>query len=357
MPLLVDHVIAVHDARRPIARAVRSVLGSGLDASSLRVSVVCHNIAAGVIADALGPELAASVRLVELTDGIRSPAGPFNLGLDSADARFVSVMGSDDTLEPGALAAWAAFAVRRGLDIVIPVERHAAGGLVRTPPVRLRRTAPLDPVRDRLAYRTAPLGLIDLGLLRRVGARMTEGLATGEDQDFGARLWFSGVAIGYGRGLPAYVVGDDAEQRTTLAHRDVADEFAASVGLVREPWFAALELSDRRAIATKLVRVHVFMFILRRFDANDWAAGERLALFDVVARIERAAPGFLGHLSRADAAVLAALGDESVTTEQLGALAAARRRFGAPATLLPARPGALLAADAPLRFMAASALL
>ena len=361
MAPLVDLVIAVHDARRPIARAVRSALaaGRGLAGDGLRVTVVCHNLGADAVAERLGPELAgdAAVRLLELADGIRSPAGPFNFGLDAADARFVSIMGSDDELEPGALAAWAHFADRRGLDVVIPVERHAGGGLIRTPPVRLRRAAPLDPVRDRLAYRTAPLGLLSTALVRRLGVRMAAGVATGEDQDFSARLWFSGAAIGYARGLPAYLVGADAAERTTLAHRSVHDEFAASVALVDQPWFRALDLAHRRAIAVKLVRIHVFSFIARRVTAGDWAPGERGELASVIDWLEVAAPGFTGALSRADAAVLDALGEASVTPERFAALAAARRRFGAPATLVTRRLGALLAPDAPLRFMVASALL
>jgi len=357
VPLLVDLVIAVHDARRPIARAVRSALLAGLGPDALRVTVVCHNIEREAIAGALGTELADAVRLLELRDGIRSPAGPFNFGLDHATARFVSIMGSDDMLEPDALAAWAAFAERNELAAVIPVERHAGGRLIRTPPVRPRRSAPLDPVRDRLAYRTAPLGLIDLTLLQRLGARMAEGVATGEDQDFSARIWFSGARLGYARGLPAYLVGADAAERTTFAHRGVADEFQASLALVREPWFAELPLAARRALAVKLTRVHVFSFLDRRLAAGDWAAADGAELSGVIGAFEAAAPGFAGGLSRADAHVLAALGETSASLEGLRALAAARRRFGAPATVLPARRGALLAPDAPPRFMAASALL
>lgn len=356
MALLVDLVIAVHDPRRPIARAVRSALLGGLAASRLRVTVVCHNVPTADIAGALGPELAAQVRLLELADGIHSPAGPFNAGLDAADARFVSIMGSDDMLEPGALAAWAAFA-ERGLDAVIPVERHASGGIVRTPPVRVGRRALLDPVRDRLVYRTAPVGLIRSDVVRRLGLRMTEGVATGEDQDFSARLWFSPVRLGYARGMPAYVIGDDAAERATLAHRTVRDEFAAAAALTERPWFRELGLAARRAIAVKTVRIHVFSLIARRFDAGDWVPGEREELAAFIARLDEAAPGFTGRLSRADVAVLDALDDASVTDTQLARLVAARRRFGAPATVLAARGGQLFAPDAPLRFMIASALL
>src|SRR5690606_7827266 len=95
MSRLIDVVIAVHDKRRPIARAVGSVLDSGLDDDTMRVTVVCHNLDRGEIAGVLGPELAGRVRLLELMDGIHSPAGPFNHGIGAADARFISIMGSD----------------------------------------------------------------------------------------------------------------------------------------------------------------------------------------------------------------------------------------------------------------------
>jgi hydroxymethylpyrimidine/phosphomethylpyrimidine kinase len=47
----IDHIIAVHDLRRPIARAVSSVLDG--TTVSLRVTVVCHNVARADVADAL----------------------------------------------------------------------------------------------------------------------------------------------------------------------------------------------------------------------------------------------------------------------------------------------------------------
>ena len=97
----VDLVIAVHTPTRPIARAVRSALSAG---RSARVTVVCHNVDRADIAAVLdGLADDDRVRLIELRDGLFSPSGPFNAGLDAADATWVSIMGSDDELEPGAL--------------------------------------------------------------------------------------------------------------------------------------------------------------------------------------------------------------------------------------------------------------
>ena len=87
-PREVDVVVAVHDPRRPVARAVASVLAQ--DDVHARVTVVCHNTDPAVIVEALGAVHAAGgddrVRTLELYDGVPSPAGPFNLGLAGAEA-------------------------------------------------------------------------------------------------------------------------------------------------------------------------------------------------------------------------------------------------------------------------------
>ncbi len=73
----------------------------------LRVTVVAHDLDADAVRTRLGA-LADDprVRLAEHRDGLRRPAGPFNHGLDLATAAFVSVMGSDDELEPHAIDSW-----------------------------------------------------------------------------------------------------------------------------------------------------------------------------------------------------------------------------------------------------------
>ena len=160
----VDVVIAIHDPRRDIARSVGSALTS---ASVARVIVVCHNTPVDGIAAGLGTLADDSrVQLEAFDDGLRSPAGPFNRGLDLATARFTSIMGSDDELASGAVDAWAQAAARERADVVVPPLRHAGGGLVPTPPTRPRRIAGLDGIRDRLSYRTAPLGTGLAGALR-----------------------------------------------------------------------------------------------------------------------------------------------------------------------------------------------
>lgn len=356
----IDVVIACHDPARPVARAVRSVL-QGKEGLHVRVTVVAHNTDPAGMHEVLGADLlttpSGTVRVIGLGDGVRSPAGPFNLGLARATAPYVSIMGSDDRLEAGALESWRRIADRHWSDVVVPRLRHARGALVRTPVVRPVPRPGLDLVRDRLAYRTAPLGLIRREVLDRLDLRLTDGLPSGEDVAFSTRLWASAGRIDYARRSPAYVIGDDAEVRVTSTPRPVVDEFAFVEHLMGAPWFGALDDRARTAVVTKLIRVHVFGAVHNRSDPGRWTPAERAALREVTTALTTAAPRALDPLSLADARLLDAILDTSVATPDLLARARARRRFGSPATVVTRRPDALLHREGPLRFMAASALL
>ncbi|WP_354002670.1 glycosyltransferase [Occultella kanbiaonis] len=83
------------------------------------------------------PDTRDQVRFLEHHDEFRSASGPFNAGMDAATAPYVCIMGSDDTLMPGALSSWFWRAERSGADAVMA--RLELGGdrrLVRTPPTR-----------------------------------------------------------------------------------------------------------------------------------------------------------------------------------------------------------------------------
>lgn len=351
----VDVIIAVHDDRRPIARAAGSILrGSEGD---VRVIVVCHDLPRAAIEDALG-SLASDerLRLIEHRDGVRSPSGPFNAGLDSSVAEWVSIVGSDDELEPGAIAHWSAVARRHDADLVLPrmVRVSRAGGhtVVATPPSRPGRRARLDGVRDRLAYRSAPLGL-----MRRefVGClRFGEGLPQGEDVRFSSKLWFSDASIAIARG-PSYLVHDDAEDRVTLQPRPIASTLAFVSDVISDDLLRSLPVAARRALGVKMLRVNVFGEFLNRPDESRWTLSERDDLDHVVRRICDFAPGALDVLPRADRAVLDALPSGSgVGAQRLLRLARTRRAFGTPRTLLPRDLSHVLDREAPLRFIAGS---
>lgn len=301
----VDIVIAVHDERRPLARAVASVLHDGV----ARPLVVCHEIDPESTASRLRDELGASgadVRVVGWSDGVRSPAGPFNHGLGLATAGLVGVMGSDDWVEPGALAAW----VRRaegGAAVVLGRLRHQSGEAIRAPLARPGRRTRLDVARDRLAYRTAPLGLLRRSTVERRGLRFAVGLATGEDLAFGLRLWTSGERIDYARSAPAYVIGADAAERTTTTARPLRDELEAVDRVLTEDWMRALAPAHLRAVAVKLVRVHLLGAADRRPARTDWAPGDREYLRGLLRSCRDLAPGVLDPFAVADRRVLDAV--------------------------------------------------
>jgi len=356
--LIVDVIIPVHDAGRAVDRAVASIVDDPVfDSTSVRVTVICHNIPRGQIVQRLGERLTSRVRLLEVDDGFPSPAGPFTMGIERATAEFVSIMGSDDWLEPGALAAWIAAARGRRADVVIAPQRHQAGGRVRTPPTRPCRRRPLDAYRDRLIYRTAPLGLVRLESIRRLGLRFPAHLKNGSDQLFTLQLWHSDCVVVYPHGTPSYVVGADAPSRVTTAPRPAAEELRAVAELVREPAFDQLDLRARRAVVVKLVRIHISSGALVRTRADRWTVEDRATFRTMLADFEAVAPRYRSLLSRADDRLVSALLQGNAPVSQLAELLDRRARYGSPETLLPTDLGALLAVHGPLRFLLASRML
>lgn len=354
---LVDLVIATHSTARATERAVRSVLDGSGDLP-IRVTVVCHNIATEQIATSLSPETVADprVRLLHLEDGLRSPSGPFMHGLEAATAPWVSIMGSDDRLAPGALAHWLEVARDTGAEVVLPC-LELDGAVVPTPQTRLQplpRRADLDAVRDRLAYRSAPLGLLSRVAVERTGAELIPGAQVGGDVLFGLKL-FSGTRVALATRAP-YLIGTEADDRTTYETRPIADQLASLDHVLDDPWFASRPADQRRAIGTKLLRIHVFGAILTRPDPAWWTAMERADLAATTRRILDAAPGCADPLSLADHDLLEAILDPDLPATTLLERARARRRFGTPRTLLPGRWTHVLHREAPLRFMAASLL-
>ena len=349
----VDVIIAAHDPRREIDRAVRSVLEGTL--ASVRVTVVAHNVNPGVIGARLG-DLAehVAVRILSVRDDIPSPAGPFNTGLAAATAQFTSLLGSDDTLERGAIDAWLALAARDRADVVIAPVRTSAGRNVPTPPTRPGRARRLDGVRDRLSYRSAPLGLVSR---HRFGnLRLTSGLRTGEDVAYVLQLWFAypQASVSFARRQPAYVVHDDAPQRASLNDGGVDTDLAFVDVLLRDPWFVALPERPRQAIAVKLMRVNVFGSIARRPDPSQWTVADRTHLNTHTRRILGSAPRSERLFSIRERALIDVALDPSAPSARLVEAAARRRRFIHPAALLPRSPRRWLAREAPLRVAGAS---
>lgn len=301
----VDVVIAVHNDRRPIERAVASVLRNR---TVVRVNVVAHNVDADSIMARLGPlGEDERVRILPLTDGVRSPANAFNHGLDHATGEFVAIVGSDDELESGALDAWTALAARSGADAVVaPIVRDGGGG-VPTPRVRASRfgrTADLD--RDRLFERTAPLGL-----QRRSSTyilRYSTGLPRGVDQSYGLELWNSARVV-FDPQMPAYLEHADQADRVTHVFGPLADDFVFVDTLLST--LEKVTPAVRRAVVAKILRVHLVPAVRVRAEAGSLTVEDRRAAADLMQTLIATSPRATGLLPRALRADLAAIGSAS----------------------------------------------
>lgn len=326
----IDVIIPVHSATRPVRQAVDSVL-EGTDAA-VRAVVVAHNIERDVIRTNLGDRADdGRVLLLHLVDDIPSPAGPMNHGLDHAEADYFSLLGSDDELAPGALDQWLRIARTERASVVIARVDRDIQGPDPLPPTRPRRTRDLDPVRDRLSYRCAPLGLVSR---ERFGdLRFTPGLHSGEDLEFTARLWFTGEHIAYARTGPGYVGHEDATDRVTSVARSVPEDFAFLDAVEAAPWFAGLSPRARRAFGVKNLRLHLFDAIYNRLNGPGGIREHRADIEAVIRRIEGMSPGSLSLLARTDRAVIDAVRHADPDSDRILRLLAARWEGGIGARL------------------------
>lgn len=302
---LVEVVIACHDLSRPIERAVASVLQDASVRERVRVIVVAHGLQAEPFEERLAG-LDGHVRVVPYSDGIRSAAGPFNCGLDLVEAEYCGVMGSDDFLEPGAMAAWIAHVERERPDAAIARIRLQGEAVMPNPLVRIGRRRRLDATKDRLFYRTAPLGLIRTERMRELGLRMTEGVRVGEDFEFGIGLWALGGRIDFLRGMPCYVIGQDAKERTTLAPMSMSERLEPLVRLVDGGLPAQLSARHRRSLAIKLIRITMLgaAYALADTDICDADVEELARLLQRLSALE---PRVMVPFNRADRRVLEGL--------------------------------------------------
>lgn len=345
----VDVVIAVHTSTRPIARAAASALRND---AAVRVTVVAHNIDASVIRSNLG-DLADDprVRLLHLHDGIPSPAGPMNLGFAHATGEFVSLLGSDDEFEVGALDAWLDIASREGADVVIAPINDLGRTPDPYPPIRRGRTSGLDPDRDRLAYRSAPLGLVSRARFGHL--RFAEGLGSGEDLPFVTSLWFTGAAISFHPTSPGYLGHIDEPDRVTAEPRPLADDFLFLDFIERGDAFPRMRRRERVALVVKILRIHVFDAIAARVTDDGFPEDQRRALSTVLRKLRGWAPGATALLAWSDSRALKAALQRSAPAALIRERLDARWRYGSPATLIASNPLLTLHRHAPFRTLSA----
>jgi hypothetical protein len=293
----VDVVIACHDPSRPIERAVRSVLASERSRKLVRVTVVAH----GIHKDELLARLrgtTGSWRVIEHHDGVKSPAGPFNRGLDEVGADYCMVMGSDDFLDPGAMVAWAEAARESNADMVIAPMRIDDQPMMMNPLPRIWRTRKLDAVRDRLLYRTAPLGLMRTRMVRQLGLRMSDGMPSGEDMEFGVRLFTEAARIDFPFRTPCYVIGTDARERTSHAAVGLDTMLEPLDHLLNSGIPERLSRPQRRALAIKFIRISVLGAARSRSGESAWRPTDVTALRGALERLVAISPEALHPLSR-----------------------------------------------------------
>jgi glycosyltransferase involved in cell wall biosynthesis len=350
-PPRVDVVIPVHEVSRPIERAVASVLRNDVP---LRVTVVAHDLDSDAVRARLGA-LADDprVRLTEHRDGLRRPAGPFNHGLDLATAAFVSVMGSDDELEPHAIDSWHRRAVRDGAEAVIPVLAHAGGRPVPTPPTRPLRVRRLALTKDRLSYRSAPLGLVSRS--RFSDLRFDTTVATGEDIGYVTTVWSRATGVSFDRRGPAYLVHSDADTRTSTTTRPVTADLGFIDPLLASDDFRALSAAARASVVVKILRINVIGAVHNR-RAAAWPDDDRASLARAVGVLRAAAPAAEHPLSLVDRRIPDLAADGRSATASLLAQASRRTNRLAPASLVARTLTGTLHREGPLRMAASSVL-
>ncbi|NVM97480.1 glycosyltransferase family 2 protein [Arthrobacter sp. SDTb3-6] len=368
MSQCIEVVIPVHETARPLERGLESVLAQRSELAALGVkiaaTVVCHNIATEAIKGSLTPSLASDDAVTWLghNDGTRSPAGPRNAALDRSAATYMSFLDSDDYLEPGSLGAWWKVAEALDAAAVIAPLRTPEGTILRSPRIRPSKPAVLDAVKDGLAYRSVPYGLLRRSALLACGFRYAEGITIGEDLEAALKLWFRGGRIVYPYSTPAYHQTDaSGTTRVTSAIRPLAEEFLWLDALVQAPWILSASVVERRTIALKLFRIHGIGALLRRGSpqfssgAPVWSEDDRAAWAQARSHLLRLAGGALPALSRRDAA-LGRAAAEAGDDEQLRAAVVRYARAGRLGEMATDRPAAMFSADSVLRHYAAERL-
>jgi hypothetical protein len=347
----VDVLVPVHSARRPLARLAESVLKTTVP---IRLVVVAHNVDPTSIEAALGSHLDDDrVSVVPFTDGIPSPAGPLRHALENLESPFFMKIDSDDYLADGAIESWMDTQRRFDADIVLPTMRMA--GTPRnfpTPPRRPFRTT-LDPVRDRLAYRTSTMGLFRAELAQK--AIPVPALESAEDLAPALRLWFTGARIVAADTRHPYLVSSDAGDRVTEEPRPIAADLAFVAPLVDEDFWAGLTPDARLAIVAKILRVQVFAGLAKRAD-RELSAAELQFVSGAVRALTGLAPQAWRVLSRDDSRLVRELLSDAPRGARVRDLAVRTSRHATPSGLVTPRLVDSMRRDAPVRYLGASLL-
>lgn len=360
----VDVVVPIHDPRRNFERMVRSALYE--QKSAVRVIAVLHNLTAdqkhqvidrlravGEVETATDANANEGIRILVLDDGIPGPAAPFNLGLSAAESPWVSKGDSDDELAPGAIDHWVGIGEQTNADAVLARITDPTGVPAATPPMRNPRRTLLDPMKDRLYYRSSPMGLIRRQAIVDLGLEMATNAQTGEDIAFLAPLFSKGV-IASGIDGPGYLELDDAPTRATTTLRPISEDFKGVLAALEPKTIGQLSKKQRDALGTKLLRRDAKEIISKRLHDAEISAEDGLEIGRVIADILRSCPSALGNVSAADLVMLQKATHNSSDVAALTEALDAAQDYRSWKAIRPARLINFFSAQAPLRYHLAS---
>jgi len=274
----VDVIVPLHTTDRAVDVAVSSAQAAHQGIAT-RVLVVLHDIAP---ADRSKIQIESPAVVLHCDDGLRSPSGPRNVGLDAATAPFVFFLDSDDRLAKNCLGLLHEVAAKTDADVVLPSLRIGAR-YVGTPLAWSRRPRRLEVVNHDLFLRSHVPALLRRTMLERTGVRYPLGIRTGEDFAVMARLLaFEPAALALDA---VYEVLDDAADRASSplpAH----EQLAALRMVLSAGWMDALPEDARELLVRRILSVGV-AGAWRRAEASavDRSSEEHAAVRD--AALER----------------------------------------------------------------------
>lgn len=247
---LVDVVIPLHRADRKVETAVGSAQRQ-VQGIETRVSVVLHNLG---MDETLRQRVEPGARVLTCDDGVPSPSGPRNVGLDAATAPFVFFLDSDDALSPLCLRRLHEVACAKNADIVLPSIRRGRS-YVGSPLVASRRVKLLDPVRHYLFLRSHVPALLRRSTMIDSGIRYPDGIRVSEDFAVMAQLFATGrTAMAFDA---VYDVLDNGDQRASTVPISASEQLAALRLILGSRWIDELTYDQRRALVRRILAVNL----------------------------------------------------------------------------------------------------
>lgn len=291
-------VVPVHDRTRPVRRAVESLL----DDDETRALVIAHNIDPALL------DLPSTdrVRILPLEGAAGMPGATYDAGIAAATAPWVGIMGSDDWYQKGAIAAMRRRVQHDGTDGAIAPLTHQYLEFNQIKPLTIRHSR-LDPVRDRMFYRTAPLGIYRTVMMQNPEYRFGDTFPAGSDMRVTALLWTSKHRFSYYWDDPAYVVGKDATTRVTFTPRPLSSTGAPYLALMQEPVVKDFDRATRHALAMKMARVHILGAVAVRPTKDLWQEGDVTWLQTYAQELHRYDATAYRGLSRRDRRIVSAV--------------------------------------------------